>query len=253
MKDNIRPIMKNKGFGAFLFFVGILGFAVIIMRVVFYEFEYDPVHYPVDYGRFNFFSYFTVQSNLYVAFYLLCMGLAIFGKEKAQKIAFNPLVRLTVTTYILVTGAVYCGGIPIGMTPPLSWDNFQHIMLGSVQVFHHMIMPPFMLVLFLIPTTGEKIKLKQLPIVGIYPLVYSVLSIIRGAVFKSHFFVYPFYKPEFFWNMLLKGREMNSGAAYMLLVPMLFLGIGVFLLLALILSLIYNRICEKTAKKTVEI
>ena len=240
-----RSLMKNKLFGIFMLLMGLIGAAIIIMRVVCYEFEYVPGYYEVDYGRFNFFSFFTVQSNIYVSFYLICLSLAVFGNERAKKLAFNPMVRLTVTTYILVTGMVYCGGIPMKMTPPLYWDNFQHAMLGTVQVFHHMIMPPFMLILFFIPPTDEKIKKRKLPIVGIYPFVYSVFSIIRGALSNPEFYPYPFYRPEFFWNMFFKGQELKPVSAYLLMLPMLLIGISIFVLLALVLTVIHNKICRK--------
>ena len=249
MENNARSLMKNKLFGVLLLLVGLFALALIVLRVCCYEFEYDPQYYPVDYGRFNFFSYFTVQSNLYVCFYLFCLAFAVFGNNKAKKMAFNPIVRLTVTTYIIVTGAVYCSGIPMGMTPPLYWDGFQHIMLSTVQVFHHMIMPPFMLILFLIPPTSKQIEKKKIPIVGIYPFVYSLFSIARGALTSKHFFAYPFYRPEFFWNLFFKSKEMNMLSAYLFMLPMLIMGIGVFLLLALILTVIYNRICKSMKKE----
>jgi len=245
MNEKIRPVYKNKLFGILLLLIALMGTAVIIMRVAFYEFEYVPGYYEIDYGRFNFFSFFTVQSNIYVSFYLFCVAFAAFGNDRAKKIAFNPMVRLTVTTYILVTGAVYCAGIPMGMTPPLSWDNFQHAMLGTVQVFHHMVMPPFVFVLFLIPPTERKIEKKKLPLVGIYPLVYSIFSIIRGAFSNPEFYPYPFYRPDFFWNMLLKGHEMNTVAAYFLMLPMLFIGISLFVLIACVLRLVHNKLCQR--------
>ncbi len=240
-----RPLMKNKLFGALLMIIGVLAVGVIIMRVCCYQFEYVPGHYEVDYGRFSFFAYFTVQSNLYVCFYLITLSLAVFGVEKAKRIAFSPMVRLTVTTYIIVTGAVYCGGIPIGMTPPLYWDGFQHLMLSSVQVLHHMIMPPFIFILFLLPPTDKRIELKKIPLVGIYPLVYSLFSIARGALSKQHFYVYPFYRPEFFWQLFLKNREMDLFKAYLLMLPMLLCGICVFLVLAFLLALLNNRLVKK--------
>lgn len=246
MDYKTRPLMKNKPFGALMLLMGLIGFAIIVMRIVCYEFEYVPGYYEIDYGRFNFFSFFTVQSNIYVSFYLLCLGFAVFGSDRAKKIAFNPMVRLTVTTYILVTGMVYCGGIPMKMTPPLYWDNFQHAMLGTVQVFHHMIMPPFMLILFFIPPTEEKIQKRKLWIVGIYPFVYSVFSIFRGAVSNPVFYPYPFYRPEFFWNMFFKGQEIKPVSAYLLMLPMLLIGIGIFILLSLILTVIHNKICSKS-------
>lgn len=144
---------------------------------------------------------------------------------------------------MLSTAAVYCGGIPIGMTPPLYWTDFHQILLSAVQVLHHMIMPPLVLVLFLLNPDYGRIDMKKIPLVGIYPFVYSVLSIIRGAVSEPEFYVYPFYRPDFFWNIFFKGKELNLPMAYLLIFPILLCGIGVFLLLAFILALVNNRLC----------
>lgn len=245
----VRPLMKNKAFGALLVFTGVCAFALIVLRVVFYQFKFDPQYYPVDYGRFNFFSFFTVQSNLYVCFYLVCLGCAVFGAGRAQKIAFHPMVRLTVTTYILVTGMVYCGGIPMKMTPPLYWTDFYQSLLSVVQIVHHVVMPCLMLVLFLLPPTNQRIRLRALPLVGVYPLVYSLVSIVRGAVSDPQFYPYPFYRPDFFWTMFFGSRPLQPVQAYLLMLPMLLCGVGVFVLLALVLSLIHNRLCIRMDSK----
>lgn len=241
----VRPLMKNKAFGAFLLLTGVCAFALIVLRVVFYQFRFDPQYYPVDYGRFNFFSFFTVQSNLYVCFYLVCLGCAVFGAKRAQKIAFSPIVRLTVTTYILVTGMVYCGGIPMQMTPPLYWTDFYQSLLSLVQIVHHVVMPLLVLVLFLLPPTTERIRLRTLPLVGVYPLAYSLFSIARGAVSDQQFYPYPFYRPDFFWTMIFRDRPLQPTWAYLLMLPMLLCGVGVFVLLALVLSLIHNNLCAR--------
>jgi len=241
----VRPLMKNKAFGAFLVLTGAAAFALIVLRVVFYQFKFDPQYYPVDYGRFNFFSFFTVQSNLYVCFYLVTLGCAVFGTKWAQKIAFHPMVRLTVTTYILVTGMVYCGGIPMQMTPPLYWTDFYQSLLSVVQIVHHVVMPCLMLVLFLLPPTNQRIRPRALPLVGVYPLVYSLVSIVRGAVSDPQFYPYPFYRPDFFWTMFFGDRPLQPVQAYLLMLPMLLCGVGVFVLLALVLSLIHNNLCAR--------
>ena len=245
----VRPLMKNKAFGALLVFTGVCAFALIVLRVVFYQFKFDPQYYPVDYGRFNFFSFFTVQSNLYVCFYLVCLGCAVFGAKRAQKIAFHPMVRLTVTTYILVTGMVYCGGIPMQMTPPLYWTDFYQCLLSVVQIVHHVVMPVLVLALFLLPPTNQRIRLRALPLVGVYPLVYSLVSIVRGAVSDPQFYPYPFYRPDFFWTIFFGSRPLQPVQAYLLMLPMLLCGVGVFVLLALVLSLIHNRLCIRMDSK----
>ena len=246
----VRPLMKNKVFGAFLLLTGVAAFALIVLRVVFYQFRFDPQYYPVDYGRFNFFSFFTVQSNLYVCFYLVTLGCAVLGAQRAQKIAFSPMMRLTVTTYILVTGMVYCGGIPMGMTPPLYWTDFYQSLLSVVQIVHHVVMPLLVLMLFLLPPTPQPIAKRTIPLVGVYPLAYSLLSIARGAVLQPQFYPYPFYRPDFFWTMFFRDRPLQTVQAYLLMLPMLLCGVGVFVLLALVLSLIHNRLCTRMDAKT---
>ena len=245
MSGKHQLLSRNRWLGALFLLLGLSAFALIVMRVVFYEFAYDPQYYPVDYGRFNFFSYFTVQSNLYVCFHLCCLAFAFFGSDRAQRIVLHPLVKLTVTTYILVTGAVYCGGIPLGMTPPLYWDGFHPVLLSVVQIVHHMVMPPLMLLLFFLLPQSRRLEKKQLMLVGVYPLVYSVVSIVRGAVSDPQFYPYPFYRPEFFWNIFCSGKPLQQPAAYLLMLPMLLLGISVFVLIALGLSALYSLLWKK--------
>ena len=237
----IRPIYKNKKFGAVLLAFSLFCFAVIIHRLSYYVYEFDAEFSPIDYGKFNILSFFTVQSNILVAFYLLLTSLAVFGNKNAQKIAFNPTFGSFVTTYIIVTGAVYCCGIPLGFTPPFKWDNPNHFMLSFIQILHHMIIPPLMLVLWLIPPTDKKVNKKKILAVGVYPLVYSIFSIIRGAISDPEFYAYPFYRPDFLWDMLFNGKPINSVLAYLIMIPELLIGILLFIIICKVLSVIRNR------------
>lgn len=241
--------MKNKAFGILLLVMALIGLGITVLRIVCYEFKHDPQYYAVDYGRFNFLSYFTIQSNLYVYFYLFCLAFAVFGLARAKPIAFHPMVRLTVMTYILVTGVVYCGGLPLGMSPPLTWGGFQNNLLTCAQVLNHMVMPVFVFLLFLFPPTNAKINKKKLPLVAVYPLVYSVLSIPRGALIDPPFFPYPFFRPDFFWNILCRGREMNLAAAYLLMIPFVLAGVGLFPVIALGLAHLHDRCSDRLANK----
>ena len=134
-----NKLYSSKIFGTILLIIGIFSSLIIVHRLAHYVFEYDPEFSPINYGRFNILSFFTVQSNIFVCIYLILMALAIFGIKKAQKIAFNPMVGALVTTYIFVTGLVYCCGIPLGFTPPFQWDTAHHAMQSFIQVYHHMI------------------------------------------------------------------------------------------------------------------
>lgn len=237
----IAPLYKNKIFGICLLIMGIFSVLVIVHRLAHYVYEFDPKYSPIDYGRFNFLSFFTVQSNLLVCFYLLVTAFAVFGNTRAQKIAFHPVFGAFVTTYILITGVVYCCGIPLAFTTPYQWDTPSHSMLGFIQVYHHMIVPPLMLLLWFFPATKAKIPYKKAWLSAIYPLIYSVLSIVRAAVLKPTFYVYPFYNPAFFWKMLFKDEPLKTVPAYLLMIPILLVAMLLFVGTAALLICIRNR------------
>lgn len=246
MNENVRPLCRNKLFGTFLMLIGIFGVLVIIHRLSFYVYEYDPQFSPIDYGKFNILSYFTVQSNIFVCIYLISYALAVFGSERAAKLAFNPVIGALVTTYIIVTGAVYCCGIPLGFTPPFKWDSAAHSMSSFIQVYHHMIVPPLMVILWFFPATEKKIKRSLLPLFGIYPLVYSLFSIVRGAVSDPQFFAYPFYNPGFVYGLFHHGAQGEGIMGYVLMLPLLVAGIGLFIAVGAIVILINDKMRKKS-------
>ena len=238
-REKLRPFL--------LLLFGIFGILIVVWRLTCYQFQYDPKHYPVDYGAYNVLSYFTLQSNIFSSVYLIIRAIALYGSKRARRFAFNPTVTLFVTTYIIITGLVYNSGFLLGMSPPLRWNTPYSAMHSFTQMFHHVIMPVFMTVLFLFPATDEKIPRKAPLLAGIYPLVYSLFSIIRGAAGKMHFYPYPFYRPDFYTNIFAKGREIPMPAAYALMLPALIIGIGLFIGTAALLRLIYNKRAEKRA------
>ena len=243
-EKSINPLYTKKWFGIILLIVGIFSVMVILHRLAHYVYEFDPEFSPIDYGRFNILSYFTVQSNIFVCFYLLTSAFAVLGIKKAQKIAFSPLLGAMVTTYIIVTGVVYCCGIPLGFTPPFKWDNPTHWMSSFIQVYHHMIIPPLMLILWFFPAINERVSYKKAWLFGIYPLAYSLFSIVRGAVSNPTFYAYPFYEPSFFWEMIFADKTINLLQAYLLMLPVLIVGIMIFIALGAILILINNKLIK---------
>lgn len=234
-------ITKNKAVGALLLAMALLGFGLIIYRLSYYIYEYDAQYSPINYGKYNILSYFTVQSNFFAYVYFLCAGLSIFGVKKAEKIGFNPSVGALVTLYVLVAGVTYCAGIPMGMTPPFQWDNAYHAMSSFIQVYYHMIMPPVALLLWLFPFRKEKIGKKTVLLSGVYPLVYSVFSIIRGAYSDPTYYPYPFYNPAFIWQTFMGDKPLNLLVAYLLIAVLLVFGISLFIAIAAILVLIHNK------------
>lgn len=239
--DNLRRPAKSKILGVLFMLIGVFGILVILHRICAYVFEYDPEFYSVDYGRFNLLAFFTVQSNILVSFYFIAAALGIFGCERAAKIAFNPTFGCLVTTYIIVTGAVFCSGIPMGMTPPLKWDTPLHGMLAFVQILHHMIIPGLCILLWFFPFSDKKIPKDALAISGLYPLAYSLFSIVRGAVSDPTYYPYPFFNPEFIYSTVFPDRKTNIFAGYAMLLPLLCVGIGLFVAVCAVVRLIGNK------------
>ena len=235
-------ITKNKTVGVLLLTAALVGFAIFVYRLCCYRYEYDAEFYPVDYGRFNILSYFTVQSNFFAYMYFLFAGLAILGVKKAETIGFHSGVGTLVTLYVLVAGAVYCGGLPFGFAPPYAWDTPYHRMTVVIQIFYHMFMPLAALLLYLFPFRNEKLGWRTALLAGIYPVVYSAVSMARGALCSPAYYPYPFYDPAFVWRALFGERPVNLPAAYAIIcAAVLLLGGGLFAALAGILIKIHNR------------
>lgn len=255
-------LAKSKAAGVAMMTLGVFGFLVIIHRLSCYVFEYDAEFSPVDYGRFNVLSFFTIQSNVFVYVYLICAALACFGVKGAEKFGHSPFFGAMATTYIIVTGVVYTAGIPMGFTPPFTWHDPYHAMNSFIQVYFHMIVPPVMLVLWFFPFTDRRVRHRDVWYFGIYPFLYSLFSILRGGVGKMHFYPYPFYRPEFIWELFGGGENVNFAAAYVLMFLVLIAGICLFVGLGRLLvtvndmmtekffpSVAYERICADGASK----
>ena len=219
MKACKSELATNKVFGVAAILLGVFGFLIIIHRLSHYVYEYDPEFSPVDYGSFNILSFFT---------------------------------GAMATTYILVTGVVYTAGIPMGFTPPFEWHDSYHAMNSFIQVYFHMIIPPVMLVLWFFPFADRQVKPRYAWYFAIYPLVYSVFSIIRGTVGKMHFYPYPFYRPEFIWS-LFSDAPVNEAAAYVLMALVLVVGLMLFVGIGRLMIFINDRAAARVFAKSREV
>lgn len=237
----VKSPYNSKLFGILLLTFGVFGMLIIAHRLSYYVYEFDPQYSPVDYGKYNILSYFTVQSNFFGYVYLIASALAVFGSKKAAKFAFSPFVGALATTYIFIAGLVYCCGIPMGFTPPSKWDTAAHAFSSFIQIFYHMIMPPFMIILWFFPSTGRRITMKKAWLAGIYPFAYSIFSIIRGVCFPMHCYAYPFYDPQFVWETVFPGKEINYFGAFAIISGMLALGIMFFVGICAAVIAIHNK------------
>lgn len=171
---------KNVLIGYKLFFA-LLGFSAVITEIA----------TIVERGNFNlvnFFSYFTIETNILVFSTLLLSAVAVaMGKNSKLNV-----LRSAVTVYILIVGigfAILLAGLEGTVLTAVPWDN----------IVLHYIMPVAMLIDFLIDRPKRKLLFKQSLIWLLFPLVYVSYSLIRGALVG--WYPYPFLDPA------IKGYE----------------------------------------------
>ncbi|MFJ6680211.1 Pr6Pr family membrane protein [Microbacterium sp. NPDC091382] len=134
---------------------------------------------------FNFFGYFTIQSNLFVAVVWAIAGIS--GLRNRTPSRALVLARAFAATYIVVVGLVYAVFLaPLGAAGgvALPWAN----------VVLHLITPVLAMAGWLVATDRAPIRWRLLPLVLLYPLVWISVVLVRGAT--DGWVPYPFLDPD---------------------------------------------------------
>jgi hypothetical protein len=131
----------------------------------------------------NFFSYFTIQSNIIVAMvFAVAAGIQLRRQEEPR---WLDRVRGAATVYISITGVVYALLLSnIDVNTPLPWAN----------VVLHYVVPIVTVVDWLLDLPERTIPLRSALIWLAYPLAYLIYSLIRGPIVD--WYPYPFLNPE---------------------------------------------------------
>lgn len=131
---------------------------------------------------FNFFGYFTMQSNILTVVMLL--GTALIGFAGRKQSAGWSLFRACVTTYIVVVGIVYntlLTGLEGGIS--LEWAN----------TVLHLAIPIYVGLDWILIGDRGTIPWSKLWVVAIYPIVWIAVVLVRGAT--DGWVPYPFLDP----------------------------------------------------------
>src|SRR6478736_6394035 len=154
--------------------------ALVAMGYQLYH-QYDTID---NYNSFNFFSFFTIQSNLFAAAVFLLAALTRLGERPSR--TFD-LIRGAAVLYMTTTFVVYgllLSGYQEELQTTVSWvDTVLHRIFPLVLFADWLIVPP-----------SRKITFWKGLIWLIYPAVYMVYSLIRGA--RVDWYPYPFLDPR---------------------------------------------------------
>ena len=127
------------------------------------------------------FGYFTVQSNLLVAFVLIWM------LSGARRPAWFAQLRGAASAYIILTGLIYA----ILLAEPhevWSWD------ITFTNLMHHRIVPVMMAIDWLLVASTQPLRIRKVWTWMLYPLGYLACCWIRWGI--EGWVPYPFLDPD---------------------------------------------------------
>lgn len=129
----------------------------------------------------NFFSFFTIESNILAAIVLLIIGFgALAGAKAYRSFAF---IRGAATLYMVITGIVFAlllSGLEQRLQVTIPWVN----------IVLHYIMPVVLLVDWLLFPPKFRFSFAQTLGWLAFPLLYLIYTLIRGSIVD--WYPYPF-------------------------------------------------------------
>ena len=159
-----------------------LRLAIVVLVVVAIVATFFDTASRTAINPFNFFGFFTMQSNIITAVVLLIAALLTFlGRSQPPLLVF---ARASATTYIVIVGIVYnalLAGLEGGVS--LEWANW----------VLHVAFPIYAALDWILFADRSALPWKKLWVVLIYPVIWTIVVIIRGAT--DGWVPYPFLDP----------------------------------------------------------
>lgn len=140
----------------------------------------------------NFFSYFTVDSNLLTVAICLAGALTLARRDGPEPARLT-LVRASVTTYMVITGIVYNLLLRAEAPSPaiVTWSN----------EILHVVGPLYVLLDWLLAPGRNPVRQREVLAVVAFPIVWAVYTLLRGPsatdpyTHATHWYPYPFLNP----------------------------------------------------------
>jgi len=198
--------------GVRLFF-GLLTLAAIITQLI--------THIQHRFDVVNFFGYFTNLSNLFASVVFI-VG-AVYLLQGREPTPTEDIIRGASVAAMAVVGIVF--------SVLLSGDDLGGL-LPWVNAVLHYIMPIVVVADWLYQPPGSTLSVRRLGYWLIYPLVYIVYTLIRGAIVG--FYPYPFLNPA---------KVGGYGGVFLYCLAIF----ALFLLVSWLLILLANRLRRNVA------
>lgn len=155
-------------------FFGVLSLAAVVQQFT--------IHTQMGLNVINFFSYFTILSNSFAAIVLIFGAFQLITHR--QPSALTDLLRGISVVNMAIVGVLFSALLRnVDMGYLLPWIN----------TVHHYIMPIAVVLEWLFQPPRTKLGLKHLLLCQVFPLLYIVFVLVRGAIVGWH--PYPFLNP----------------------------------------------------------
>jgi hypothetical protein len=128
----------------------------------------------------QFFSYFTILSNVMVVIFFI--GCLLPAGSKLNLFVNKNETATAVSMYIITVGVVY----QTILRQPIPLQGLHRVADDIL----HLYIPLLMLLYWILFISSQKIEIKTIPYWLIYPAIYLVYTLIRGSF--SQFYPYPF-------------------------------------------------------------
>jgi hypothetical protein len=128
----------------------------------------------------NYFTYFTILSNIFAAASMLLPEIA--PQSAAGRFFLRFEIRTAIAVYMIVT----CGVYAVLLAPTQHLSGIQYY----ADVTLHYLMPPLYVIDWLMIRPAQRIDLKSVLHILIFPLIYGIYTLARGAMDGTY--PYPF-------------------------------------------------------------
>lgn len=163
-----------------------LGLAVVILIAQVITYIDATVAHDSDFTGLNFFSYFTIQSNLLCAVVLI-MGAALIASNKAYGPWFT-FLRGGMVINMAITGLVYA------LLLQHASDAHAGLHFSWINFVAHQLAPVFVFVEWLVWAPKYQISWRQSFLWLIYPIGWLIYTFIHAAL--TNWYPYPFLDPS---------------------------------------------------------
>jgi carbon starvation protein CstA len=165
----------------------------------------------------NFFSFFTIESNL-LSVVALLIGAVVLLVRQGDDPGGYTVLRAIAVTYMTVTFVVYnllLRNVELPQGTTLEWAN----------EILHVVGPLFVVVDWLFAPGRRRIEWRKLWLIVAFPILWVIYTLVRGTIAIDEltgapWYPYPFLNPEISPNGYL------SVAFYVLLIAGVMLGVG---------------------------